>query len=297
MASGILTTTTHEDFIPEVWAAKSIDAYEKKLVLAGLIENVNELFANGGDTAILPIFKNLGREDIQDIPETKQAVFDPQLTDADSVELVIDRKKYASVEISDPLQVFSSEFLVGKYSAKLGQVLAEYVDYDLAGLYAASAHEPIELTGLAEREEAEIVAALNKAVTLLDEKDVPAEDRAFVLDPALYGAVRTCTAFSSIDFTDAKAMQSGLLGEIFGVPVYRSTNLRTSDDSGDTITHCLLLHKSCAAWADPSPITTKLAGSDGRFVHAQITSTVYYGFVSTPRDGEDNNAIIDIQVS
>ncbi|MDP8225622.1 MAG: phage capsid protein [Candidatus Lernaella stagnicola] len=297
MASGTLTTTTHEEFVPEIWSAQTIDAYEKNLVIAGLLENWNPLFAGGGDTALIPVFKNLQRTDVQDIPETKQALFDPQLTDAASVELAIDRKKYASVEISDPLLVFANQDLIGKYTAKLGYALAEYVDYDMAQIYSSSAHSAVDLTGLDAKSDADIIDALNTAVRYFDDQDLPQEGRAFVLNPKLYAAIRATDQFSSADFTGSQAMTTGVLGSIFGVPVYMSTSLRTTSVSGSDVTHCLLLHREAVAWADPQPITTKLAGSDGRFVHAQVTATIYYGWISAPHDGTNNYGVVDIQVS
>jgi hypothetical protein len=297
MASGILTTTTHDDFVPEIWAAGTIDAYEKNIVIAGLLENWNPLFVGGGDTALIPVFRNLSRSDVQDIPETKQAMFDPQLTDSDSVELAIDRKKYASVELSDPLMVFANQDLLGKYTGKLGYALAEYVDYDLAQIYASTSHAAIDLTSLDTKSADDIVDALNLAARYMDDRDVPQEGRAFVFSPKLYAAVRATEFFASADFSDGGAMATGMLGNVFGIPVYMTTNMRATSVSGVDITHCMLLHREAAAWADPQPINTKLAGNDGRFVHAQVTATVYYGWVSVPHDGTNNYNVVDIQVS
>ena len=298
MAAGIINVTTHAAFIPEIWAATTIDAYEATLVLANLIENWNPLFSGGGDTAFVPVFTNLASTDVQDIPDTIQALYSPQSAASSDLELLINQKKYASVEISNALQVFENQDLLAKYAGKLGYVLARYIDSAFAQAASGySDHPAVDLTGLAVVTDTQLKDALNLAVRYLDEQDVPMEGRAFVFSPALYAKCRGADWFNSADFVVGRPIETGLVGDIFGVNVYRTSNLYAPTVSAVTTTHNLLIHKAAMAWADPKPITLKHAGTDGRWVHDQVTAETYYGYLSVPDDGTNNYGIVDIQTS
>lgn len=304
MSLGPQTTLNFSEFVPELFASYAIPEFDRQLVLLRQLTDLSQLFVdNPGNKLQIPIFPNLGLGDVADVPQTDNATYASQATDDASVTLQIDKFKYASRAVTPQLAKYSSpRGLAEMIGAGLGRLLARYLDYDLAGLYAASDHPAVDLTMLAAMDDEEVLKTLSEAVTCLDNFDIPQEGRAFLLCPKVYNRLRTLEQFASYDYAARRALANGVLGEIFGIPVIKTTNLQTSPGSGSTVTHNLLLHQSAGAFAIPGSIRILMKNTDfndAHFVNAKITARVDYGYVSLDAPVKDthnvkNYSIVDI---
>ena len=69
----------------------------------------------------------------------------------------------------------------------------------------------------------------------LDEANVPEEGRFLVVSPALHGRVRKLDEWVGVgDMASEIARTRGLIGEIAGLPVYKSNNLPAVTDAAAT---------------------------------------------------------------
>lgn len=299
MAIGPNTTVTHDDFVPEIWVARTIDAFEKKLLARGLFDDWSAYFAGGGKTAYIPIFKNLATTDAASIPESTEAVYAATASTSDKLTLEIDQGKYVTIEITDALATFNSPDLIAKWSSKLAYPLAALVDaYFFEILSDASGNAPLDLTSLSGKDDDDIMEVLKNAKLALDEQDVPLEDRRWIFDPKLANRAIIIKQIASADYTKSASVETGKLGMLMGSPVFMSTNLHSDTYSGLTGVTNLYCHADALAFAfGPRPLEVLYRPNDAHFVNAKITAKVRYGAVSVNRDGTHNYSTVNIVVS
>jgi hypothetical protein len=65
---------------------------------------------------------------------------------------------------------------------------------------------------------------LRDAIQVLDDADVPMDNRVLVVPPSAKNDILGITRYSSSDFVNGKAVQTGLIGDLYGIPVYVSSN-------------------------------------------------------------------------
>ena len=61
----------------------------------------------------------------------------------------------------------------------------------------------------------------------LDDNNVPMESRLLIIPPATRNAIMGIDRYVSSDFVGGQAVQSGLIGNLYGVDVYVSANCAT----------------------------------------------------------------------
>jgi hypothetical protein len=66
--------------------------------------------------------------------------------------------------------------------------------------------------------------ALRDAIQVLDDADVPMDSRVLVVPPSAKNDILGITRYTSTDFVGGKGVQTGLIGDLYGIPVYVSTN-------------------------------------------------------------------------
>jgi hypothetical protein len=74
-------------------------------------------------------------------------------------------------------------------------------------------------------------AGFRALIKKMDDADVPMTDRCFVIPPALRSAIMGVDRYVSSDFTNARSVQSGLIGSVYGIDIYVSSNCPLIEDS------------------------------------------------------------------
>ena len=67
-------------------------------------------------------------------------------------------------------------------------------------------------------------AFLRGCIQELDDNDVPMDNRFMVVPPSLKNSFLGIDRFNSQDFVNSKGVATGQFGEVYGIPVYCSTN-------------------------------------------------------------------------
>jgi len=98
-------------------------------------------------------------------------------------------------------------------------------------------------------------AGIRRAIQSLDDANVPARMRALVVPPVekrrLLGLARFTEQAFVGEVAGSNSIRNGLIGDIYGVPVYVSTNVPTVDSSDCTSYRpCLLLQKEAMVLAE-----------------------------------------------
>jgi hypothetical protein len=74
-------------------------------------------------------------------------------------------------------------------------------------------------------------AGFRALIKKMDDADVPMTDRCFVIPPALRSAIMGVDRYVSSDFTNARSVQSGLIGSVYGIDIYVSSNCPLIEDA------------------------------------------------------------------
>jgi len=274
-----MTTTTQDTFIPELWSDEVIASYKKNLVLANLVTMMNH---NGqkGDTIHIP-------KPTRGTPSAKAAESQVTLITATDSETTISIDKHFEYSrlIEDILAKQALQSMRAFYTDDAGYGLAKQVDQDLwlqsyslqggtanavfsgttidfgtAGTVIGSDGETAFNAGN-DNATALTDAGIRKVIQTLDDADVPMDNRVLVVPPVekknLTGIARFTEQAFVGETANANTIRTGLIGDIYGVPVFVSTNSPTDTEGSQDARLCLLLHKSALVLVEQMAIRSQ----------------------------------------
>ena len=273
MATGVIgtnnqTVTTAATFIPELWSDEVIAGYQKNLVLANLVNRINHK-GKKGDKINIPTPER-GSATSKGANSLVKIQGDTHLNTA----LSIDKHYEYSVLIEDIVEVQALSSLRRFYTEDAGYALATQVDLDLfneaahlnggngtagnsgwnkavvfnnAGVLAdwdrSGTGNAVSLTTGGD-------AAIRAMIEKLDLADVPQDGRAIVLTPRQYTDMLGIQRYTEQAFIgDGNAIKTGKVGMIYGVDVYVTNAMGTTQCATGSVVHDigLVLHKDAMA--------------------------------------------------
>jgi N4-gp56 family major capsid protein len=237
-----MTPTTGAVFIPEVWAADVLMARRNKLVMANLVDHQYEEALTYGDTVHITSIAEMTADAIT--PGTALVPVAPTETEQT---LVIDQYYGKAIEIQDMLKRQSKYDLRRPYADVIGFALANAIDGSLLAQFAnvAAGNKQTAVANLT-------FNGIVDAHSLLDKANVPQDDRFLVVNWAGLADLRKLAEFTTYEKTGVEAnveKQMGIVGTIYGAPVYLTNAVKSNTDAGTPNYQMLLLHKSAFAIA------------------------------------------------
>jgi hypothetical protein len=240
-----MTPTTANVFIPDVWAKDILMARRNKLVATNLVDHQYENVLKYGDTVHITSIAEMTADAIT--PGTALVPVAPTETEQT---LLINQYYGKAIEIQDMVKVQSMYDLRAPYADVMAFALAKSLDASILGQW----------TNVVAGNQQTAVAALTfngivDATTLLDAANVPQTDRALIVDAVSLGDLRKLTQFTSWSDTGRAGVREdamGIVGEIYGAPVYLSNaiaNGTTNVINSSTNHKNMLVHKSAFAAA------------------------------------------------
>ena len=274
-AGNAITTTTAANYIPEMWSDEIIGAFKANLVLANL---VTKIMHNGkkGDTVHIPSgtrgsasAKSSGNNAVTLIVATEG-----------KTDISIDKHFEYSRLIEDIVGVQAIDSYRKFYTDDAGFALAKQVDSDLHNLgeglqggsttddtYASavigSDGSTTFLDASAGNAAAIAAAGLRKCIQTLDDADVPLSERFLIIPPVEKKNLMGLSRFTEQAFVGeggpANTIRNGYLGDVYGVPIYVSTNVDsiTCDDTSTVVKSCLLLHRSALGYVEQMAVRSQ----------------------------------------
>lgn len=242
-AGGGTTTAPRGDFIPQLWSDEILASYKQALIVAPLVSKINH---NGkkGDSIVLP---SPARGDAT----AKAAATAVTLIYGNeaSITLTIDKHFEYSRLIEDILDVQALSSLRQFYVNDAGYALAKRVDRHLSLLWhyfnagnttpaAANLFETAVIgsdgsTAFSGGSGGGNGAALTdtgirRMIQTLDDNDIPVSERVIIIPPIekknLLGIPRYTEQAFIGEAGGANSIRNGLVGEVYGMPVYVTTN-------------------------------------------------------------------------
>jgi len=277
MAKGLVgtandqTITTAASFIPQMWSDEVIATYQKNLVIANLVTRINHK-GKKGDTINIPKPVR-GSATIK----AKNAVVTIQGDTHGTVAVSIDTHYEYSVLIEDMAEVQALSSLRRFYTEDAGYALSTEVDTSLFNKAALlqGGNGNVGASGWNKAKvfnNAGVLVDWNRAgngnaITLtvggdnairgmienLDLADVPQDGRAFVMTPRQYTDLLGLARFTEQAFIgDGNAIKTGKVGMIYGIEVYVTNNMGTTQCATNNVVHDigLLIHKDALCLAE-----------------------------------------------
>ena len=253
-AAGNTAKTEAATFIPEIWSDEIIAAYQKNLKMAPLVKKIAMSGKKGDKIHIPKPTRGDANAKAADTAVTIIANTESELT------IDIDRHFEYSRLIEDIVEVQALNSLRQFYTEDAGYALAVKVDTDLhsagtgfgdggsivfSGSVAATDYQH---TGCffndngttTQYTDDTIVAAdvftdafFRDMIQKLDDNNVPMEDRVLVIPPSVRNTIMGIDRYVSSDFVSGQAVQSGLIGNLYGVDIYVSANCATIEAAAD----------------------------------------------------------------
>jgi len=241
------TTSTADDFVPELWSDGIYRYFERGTIFKNLVEDYSSLVKGAGDIVNIP---QIDFDASSDKAANTLVTYDATATTV--TQLAIDKHKYNAMLFEDVLLIQSNADLVSKYTQMFGEALARAVDADIWA----------ELDGVNEgatlgTDDVMLAAEFQAALANLGENDVPYMDGecSFVVNPTLAADIMDPSAGISKNFWRADASGNGgvltegatkgFIGKLFGINVYMSNTVATA---GTAISGAIF-HKSAAVCA------------------------------------------------
>jgi hypothetical protein len=224
------------NFIPELWSAKLLVALRKNAVAGGLVNRDYEgEIRREGDTVKITSINDVT---IGDYTAHNDITWE-DIDDA-TRSLLIDQAKYFAVELDD----------IERAQEKKGGKSALDQAVDNAAYQLRDVADAFLLTTMATGVQGTANDLGTRAIhttarnlydafvdlsVVLDEANVPEEDRFAVLKPSLYGRVLKLDEFVAPGDSQGPTVRSkGYVGEIAGLSLYKSNNMPTVTDAAAT---------------------------------------------------------------
>jgi N4-gp56 family major capsid protein len=271
------------NFIPDLWSAKLLVALRKAHVSGALVNRdyEGEIKRQGDSVKITSI------NDVTIGSYTAHSDITVEDIDDATRSLLIDQAKYFAVELDD---IERAQHVKGG-----GSPLAQAVDnaaYQLADTADAFLLDLINDAAEGTSNDLGTVAIHTTAKNLydafvdlgvkLDEANVPDQGRFLVVSPALHGRVRKLDEWVGVgDMSSEVARTRGLIGEIAGLPVYKSNNLPAVTDVAATGGLALAGYRGATTFAEQI-VSVEAARMEKRFADMVKGLHVYGGKVVRP---------------
>ena len=272
-----VTTTTAATFIPKLWSDEIIAEYEKSIVMKPLVRQL-KMAGKKGDTMHIPMPT---RGDASEKVSEKQVTLAAN-TEGEKI-IVVDQHWEFSKLIEDIVEKQALTSLRRFYTQDAGYALARKVDSDLisatngwdnaidslGGNPGSSADPHVEGNAAEFCDQ-----AFRDAIQLLDDADVPMDNRKLVICPSARNQIMGIDRYVSSDFVNGRGVVNGKIGELYGVDIYTSTNL-TANGAGEK--PCLLFHTDALVLAEQMSIRTQTQYK-AEYLADLMVADMLYGF-------------------
>lgn len=224
------------NFVPDLWSAKLLVALRKAAVAGGLVNRdyEGEISREGDSVKITSI------NDVTIGSYTAHSDITWEDIDDATRSLIIDQAKYFAVELDDiekAQQKKGGKSALDQAVDNAAYQLRDVADAFLLSTMSAAAQGTANDLGTVaiHTTKRNLYDAFVDLSVVLDEANVPEENRFAVLKPSLYGRVLKLDEFVAPgDIQGAEVRGKGFVGEIAGLSIYKSNNMPAVTDAAAT---------------------------------------------------------------
>lgn len=234
-----------DNFLPEMWATEITAPYKSALVVANLVKKINHVGKPGDRINLNKPARNDANQKTNNNYVTLNTHTDTQ------VNLDLDQHWEYSVLLEDLVELQSKPSLRSFYTDDAGYALAKRVDTAIHATAAtAGGGTQYSKAVIGSDGSTNFVqtgsgngaaltdAAIRRVIQTFEDNDVPSVDRFLVIPPVAANTLRGLSRFTEQSFTGeaggSNTIRNGLIGDVYGVKVYTSSNCATVDSSDCT---------------------------------------------------------------
>jgi N4-gp56 family major capsid protein len=304
-ANAVVDKTAADVFVPEIWSDEIIAAYQKNLKMAPLVKRMSMTGKKGDRIHVPKPIRGTANAKAEATAVTIQANLETELT------IDVDRHFEYSRLIEDIVEVQALSSLRQFYTEDAGYQLALKVDTDLMNVatgFGDGTRTASPTTNGASWVNSNSYYADNGAdiatyaadtvlpadqiednhirglIKLMDDANVPMDNRVLVIPPAARKQIMGIDRYVSSDFVGGRGVESGLIGNLYGVDIYVSSNcpvLETAAEntaSGATadVRGCLFFHKDAIVLAEQMAVRSQTQYKQ-EYLSTLFTSDTLYG--------------------
>jgi hypothetical protein len=115
--------------------------------------------------------------------------------------------------------------------------------------------------------------AFRALIQKMDDADVPMDGRSFIVPPSLRNAIMGIDRYTSTDFVNGKGVETGKIGNLYGVDVFVSTNVPTIESG---VRGAQLIHKDTNVLAEQQGVRSQTQYKQ-EFLGTLYTADTLYG--------------------
>lgn len=291
--TGAVGMTEAANFVPELWSDEIRASYEKNLVLARLVKRLS-MKGKKGDTMHIPApTRGSANAKSENTAVTLQANTESE------VQVVINKHYEYSRLIEDIVGVQALDSLRRFYTEDAGYALAKQIDSDLFALgkslgngdgsswVHSNSYYVDATTGLTAYAEDTVItsdvftdAGFRGLIQLMDDADVPMDNRVFVIPPVVRNSIMGIDRYVSSDFVNGRTVNNGKIGELYGIDVYVTSNCpevesAANNTAGDRLIAAMLLHKDSLILAEQVGVRSQTQYKQEYLANLYTADTLY----------------------
>ena len=298
---GFTAKTEANTFIPEIWSDEIIASYQKNLKMAPLVKRL-AMTGKKGDVIHIP--KPVRGDANAKAADTAVTII---ANTESELQVTIDRHFEYSRLIEDIVEVQALSSLRQFYTEDAGYALAVQVDNDLhaagtgfgdgGAVVFSPAPTDYQHTGCffndnvttTQYTDDTLVATdeftdvfFRDMIQKMDDNNVPMEGRNLIVPPATRKAIMGIDRYVSSDFVSGGTVNSGLIGNLYGVDVYVSANCRTIEAAADNTASsvdtraALLFHNDAIVMAEQLAVRSQTQYKQ-EYLSTLYTADTLYG--------------------
>ena len=298
LTSNQLGVSEAGNFIPKLWSDEVIATYKKNLVVANLVTKINHKGKKGNTIYIPKPVRKEATAKATDASVTLTAQTNSVLT------VTIDKHFEYSTLIEDIAAVQALGSMRKFITDDAGHALSKIVDTHIMdkaaalnggdGAIGASGWDKAQVwdatsgvladwaRGGAGNGSAFGAAGGDKAIRALIEKldlaDVPMDDRCLIITPRQYSDLLGINRFTEQQFIGSgDAIRTGKVGMVYGVEVFVTNNLPTTQCATNNVVHDigLIIHKEALVLAEQVGIRTQTQYKAEYLADLLVADTLY----------------------
>lgn len=288
-----VTVSSAGTFVPEIWSDEIVASYKKNLVLANLVMKMN-FRGKKGDTIHIPA-------PTRGTANAKAATDAVTLIAASNseVQVAIDKHYEYSRLIEDIAEVQALNSMRQFYTQDAGYALARRVDTDLVQLgryfngatvgtddYATAASSTKAYIGSdgttaynssTSNAAALTDAAIRRTIQRLDDNDTPMDGRFFVIPPSSRNTLMGLARYTEQAFVgDGNAIRNGEIGNLYGIPVFVTSNADFGAGNSGADRICLMGHRDAMVLVEQLGVRTQTQYKQ-EYLGTLFTADTIYG--------------------
>ena len=281
-----VTNTTAATFLPDIWSDEIIASYKKSLVMANLVMKMN-FKGKKGDVVHIPA-PTRGSASLKASSTAVTLIADTE----SEVQVSINRHFEYSRFIEDITEAQALSSMRQFYTTDAGYALSRAVDTDLINLgrssnggagtnaYATGAFIGGDGTtayvAANNNESALTDAAIRRTIQRLDDNDTPMDQRFFIIPPSSRNTLMGLARYTEQAFVgDGNAIRNGEIGNLYGIPVFTTSNCDTASGTGAARV-CLMGHRDSMVLVEQIGIRSQIQYKQD-YLSTLFTSDTLYG--------------------